>query len=199
MGVYVVMIDIINNPLHDISRVEVTIYLCALARRDRCVGVIATFPCSTFSAARFAKLKDSRRIVGAGPRVVRSFPDHVGGVPLPDGEPTLGVIIHNSIILNGLRVMGAAAAHGGFGLVENPPPRRDGMLIRGRSLTIEGRSQHASLFDYEPFMTYSDAHAMLDSVFDQCKLGAASQKTTVFRGSPVLHVFHRVALWGSRL
>ena len=64
-------------------------------------------------------------------------------------------------------------------------------MIRGRSLYIVGRELHASLFDYEPVIIYSLAHGMLDTLFDQCMANAVgeSQKTTVLRASPRLHVY----------
>ena len=153
--IQVVCVDVHCDANMDLTRVETVDWLTELAQMDFCLGVIATPPCSTFSAARFKQ---------PGPRVERDI-DNPGGIAREDGLPSLNVLIHNVIIHACLRIMGAAAEHGGFGFFENPPARREGSQHRGRSLAIQGRERHACMFDYEPVVTFTEAHDMRDTVW----------------------------------
>ena len=136
-GVPCVMIDVRIDPSHDLTRPSSVDALASLARSPWCLGVIATTPCSTFAAARFEPLPAGRK----GPPVVRTFPDHVAGVPDADGLPPLHVLLSNVLIVNVLYVMGCASLHGGANMFENPPPRRRGVTFNKQSLHIPGRER----------------------------------------------------------
>ena len=73
-------------------------------------------------------------------------------------------------------------SHGGHVIVENPVHRG-----AGSQFAIPGREQHSSLWQYPPMVAFSQKHDMRVTVFDQCRCGADSMKTTQLLSSPSVH------------
>jgi hypothetical protein len=172
--IYVVNIDSERGGhSHDMSTTVVADRVCDLASKHECLGVLCTIPCSTWSAARMAG--DSG---DGGPCSVRNA-TYPSGIPDVNGVVPLRVLKANSIADNCLQCCEAVMSHGGHVIVENPVHRG-----AGSQFAIPGREQHSSLWQYPPMVAFSQKHDMRVTVFDQCRCGADSMKTTQLLSSP---------------
>ena len=162
--IYVLDVDTMRGGYeHDIADATVAARLKALAERPECMGVLATIPCSTWSPARF---------VQPGPKPLRNqtFPS---GIPDEKGNVAAAVERANAIARNAIAIADAAAAHGAHFVFENPVGRQ-----RGSQFAITGREEHAPLWSLPEMIEFAERHGNHTIFFDQCRTGAATQKTT---------------------
>mgnify|MGYP001164178445 CR=1 FL=1 len=153
---------------HDITRENVTEQLIKLASDPRCIGVLASFPCKTWSTARFNQ---------PGPPLLRDI-EQPEGILDNNGNPPTAVLRPNTIVANGARILRAAHAHGAAIVIEAPPTNATG------EYAIEGREGHAAMWTMPPLVDLSnDTHAE-KVTFDQCMLGGASKKPTALMATP---------------
>jgi hypothetical protein len=169
--VYVINIDTQQGGYaHDLADPTVSKKLVALAQSSDCAGVLATIPCSTFSSIRF---------VQPGPKPVRNL-THPEGIPHDQtGRIPAIAATANRIAEHAIAVAEAAIAHGGACVFESPVGRG-----AGSSFAIDGREEHASLWDLPAMIEFANRHGNLSVTFDQCRTGAATQKTTKLLCSP---------------
>eukprot|EP00965_Chrysotila_dentata_P161265 5325411-Pleurochrysis_carterae.AAC.1 len=95
------------------ARDGVTDRVATLAADTLCVAVMASPPCSTWSAARFEP---------GAPQVLRTRENPMG-VPQSDGGLPATVTRANAIVKNCVRVADAAHKHGGNFIFESPVSR----------------------------------------------------------------------------
>ena len=163
--VYNVNVDMASGGYsQDLSSPAVAARLVSLASDPRCVGVLATIPCGTWSPARW---------VQPGPPPLRSLPDHPSGIPDATGRIPLHVQKANDIAYHAIQIAEAVAAHGGHFIFENPVGRD-----RASQFAIAGREDHASLWTLPAMVAFAKRHGELTVHFDQCRTGSATQKTT---------------------
>ena len=118
-----------------------------------------------------------------GPKPLRNryhpfgIPDHNGAIPRH-------VERANSIATNAIKICSAAAKRGAHVIIENPVSRG-----KGSQFAIQGRELHSSLWDFPPMIDFAKSHGMQVTVFDQCRVGASTQKTTQLLCSPSVHNF----------
>ena len=139
-GIGCVCVDTcIGGAAHDMTSDTVTRVLQGLAADARCVGVMASFPCSTWSAARYEP---------GGPPVLRDS-DNPVGFRDEQGRLPSSVLRANALVGNGVLVLRAAAAHGAACVVESPAWRG-----KGSPAALVGRETHASMLSYPPLSTW---------------------------------------------
>ena len=160
---------------HDLSTDHVTDQLVELASRPSCAGVLCTVPCNTWTAARMVGNK--------GPKPLRDS-DHHFGIPDSTGEIPRHVQVANSIAINAIRICSAAVKRGAHCIIENPVSRGS-----RSQFAIKGRERHSSLWDFPPMIEFAQQHGMKVTAFDQCRLGASTQKTTQLLSSPSVHQY----------
>ena len=122
----------IDAQAHNLLDDGVTSRLVELASSPRCVGVMASFPCSTWSAARFEP---------GGPPVRRDA-SQPAGITDEHGRLPHEVLRANRLVDNGLKVMAAAR--------RQCPPRRcllECPVWRGEGspTPLLGREKHVSM------------------------------------------------------
>ena len=162
---YVVNVDTQHGGhAHDLSSPPVAARLLSLANSPQCLGVLATIPCSTWSAARYVR---------PGPLPLRRLPHHAAGIPDANGRLPLSVTRANFIAVHAIQIADACVAHGGSFIFENPVDRSE-----GSQFAIEGREDHASLWSLPAMSQFANRHGNHTVQFDQCRTGAATQKTT---------------------
>ena len=142
---------------HDIHSREVYTALLAVAQSSRCLGVFVSVPCKTWSALRFIQPTSGP----PRPPVLRNLtaPDGIRG---PDGSLPLQVARANQLADRAISIATAVAAHGGFFIFESPPSRADGQFA------IEGREQHASMWEYTPMSEFRVTLALKISAAPVC-------------------------------
>ena len=163
---------IINGPTDDISLPQVMDRLRLLAQSDKCIGLLATIPCNTWSAAKFQK---------PGPPPLRDI-DHPSGIPDQDGRLHPKVVKANNIAKHAIELASMVAAQGGCFVFENPVPRD-----KSSPHYIPGRERHASLWSLPAMVEFAQKHQCQSVDFDQCMTGSATQKTTRLLCSPNIH------------
>ena len=157
--------------------------LTRLAAHTRCVGVIATPLCRSFSVASFAGGDGPEPSRDQGrPGGIRSQHLHTKGL-----LPTQ--IIHDNAIVDAcIDIISAACSHGAFGWIENPPGRG-----AYSEFPMQGRESHAPLWAYPPMAEWIIAAAAVSIIFDQCRVGMAEQKKTQFVVTPNIGTAVRAA------
>ena len=161
---HVVNIDTVLDPdAHDLANHRVARYLARIATSQLCVAVLATPPCRTFSAALLARPTAPAARTHAEPKGVRNG---AGALP-PKVEHDNLVVAHVLLIVE------AAWAHGAPFIIENPVPRD-----AASPHAIPGREEHVSLWHYPAIIAFIKRTNAQHVDFDQCQLGAATQKTT---------------------
>jgi hypothetical protein len=168
--VYVINVDTeIGGHSHDLRATVVTDRLVALAGSEQCLGVLATLPCGPWSAARFN---------GAGPQPLFNTL-HPDGIPLADGTVPLQVQQALLVLRNATKVADAALARKARVVFENP-------VSRGAEsqFAIAGRELHSPIWNTTVMSTFARRNGMQVVISDQCRSGAASQKTTQWLCSP---------------
>ena len=148
---------------HDLSSPEVAKKLIQLAKLPRCTGVLATIPCSTWSAALFKQ---------PGPAPLRNL-TYPSGIPNEYGELPFKVTKANACAIHCIAIAEAAASHGAHFCFENPVGRD-----RASQFAIKGREEHASIWTLPEMVSFARRHGELVVHFDQCKVGAKTAKTT---------------------
>ncbi|MCX8256512.1 MAG: hypothetical protein OTI36_21235, partial [Beijerinckiaceae bacterium] len=88
----------VGDYAHDITRENVTEQLVKLASDPRCIDVLASFPCKTWSTARFNQ---------PGPPLLRDM-EQPEGILDNEGNPPSAVLRPNAIVTNGTRILRAA-------------------------------------------------------------------------------------------
>ena len=172
--VYVINVDTKHGGYaHDLSSPKVAQRLTELAADPRCLGVLATIPCGTWSPARW---------VQPGPPPLRSLPEHPSGIPDASGRIPAHVLRANTIAEHAIQIAEAAASHGGHYIFENPVGRD-----AGSQFAITGREDHASLWTLPAMVRFARRHGECVVHFDQCRTGSATQKTTQLLCSPSVH------------
>ena len=83
------------------------------------------------------------------------------------------ITVANAIADHSMQIADAVYAHGGRFIFENPVGRH-----AGSQFAIAGREEHASLWTLPSMVEFARKHGELVVHFDQCRTGAASQKTT---------------------
>jgi hypothetical protein len=152
-----------------LASVRVTGALCALAAHPRCLGVICTPPCRTFSAATLAG--------GDGPEPYRDILRRYGIPRVWNLLPTR-VVSDNAVVHSCIAISLAAHSHGGFFLFENPAGHGE-----GSERPIPGREAHCSLWDFPPIVTFTQETGASLVTFDQCALGRKAKKSTTLLAS----------------
>ena len=161
---YVLNVDTLQGGYaHDLSSPVVASRIKQLAADPNCLGILATIPCSTWSAARF---------VQPGPEPVRDR-THPKGIPDSEGKISASALKANSLAQNVIEITEAAMAHGAHVVFENPVSRGS-----DSQFAIEGREEHSSLWDLPVMKEFTERHGNLFVHFDQCRVGASSMKTT---------------------
>ena len=173
--VYVVNIDTLNGGhSDDIGAEQVAARLEQLAGSPDCLGVVESIPCSPYSASRFN---------GDGPSPIFTT-DH------PDGEPgSASAASALRVLENALRVGRAALVNGGKFLFEQPVGRG-----AGSQFAIAGREKHSPVWGTSLMKAFVAEFGLQMIVFDQCPLGADTQKTTQLACSTNLAPAVRVRL-----
>ena len=161
---YVINVDVSRGGYeHDLASPTVASRLVELASKPECLGVLATIPCSTWSAARFVK---------PGPEPIRNL-SHVSGIPDASGNVPPAAARANAIAHHCIAIAKAASSHGASYVFENPVGRH-----LGSQFAITGREEHASLWTLPGMAEFAGKPGNEFVYFDQCRTGAASQKTT---------------------
>ena len=161
---YVVNIDKLRGGYeHDLSSQTVFEQLKALAGKRECVGVLASIPCGTWSPARF---------IPPGPPPLRDR-SNPSGIPDSKGNLHLAVQQANAIARNVIAITDIAANHGAQFIFENPVDRGE-----GSQFAIAGREQHAPLWRLPEMIAFAKRRGNHTVQFDQCRVGASTQKTT---------------------
>ena len=161
---YVVNIDTTRGGYeHDLASPTVANRLVELASKPECLGVLATIPCSTWSPARY---------VQPGPPPLRNL-TYPSGIPDASGNVPVSVTRANAIAKHAIAIATAVTGHGGRFIFENPVGRD-----ANSPFAIAGREDHASLWKLPEMVAFSQRHGDLTVNFDQCRTGAATQKTT---------------------
>ena len=178
-GAPVVLVDIkVGGYGHDLADAQVAASLLSLARIQRCLGVLVSIPCRTWSVARS---------LDAGGGLEHSKPlrsrEHPLGIPRADGSLPPAVEHANRMAENAATIMQAVYEHGGVFIAESPPPRGE-----GSQFAIPGRESHTGQFEHPAFrQLISRSNASLVN-FDQCRTRNdphdSPQKTTTLLASP---------------
>ena len=142
-----------------------------LAANARCLGVLLSVPCDTWSAIRFNKDDGS-------PSPLRDC-DYPSGIPNADGSLPAAVETANIVADVACNAAHACAKHGGHVIAESPVPRG-----AKSPFAIVGRERHASFWSYESVKRLTCALALTPVFFDQCMSGCASMKTTQLSCTP---------------
>ena len=166
----VLNIDIcLNGRHHDLTKDDVKLRLIQAATLERCVGVLVSTPCSTWSAARFNE---------GGPAVLRDI-ERPMGIPDAGGVLPKQVEEANLILSVAIDVAWAVVSTGGCFIIEQPVSRAS-----GSPQSIPGREKHATLSTFPRLQKLLHAYRSLSVVFEQCRVGAKSQKATELLSSP---------------
>ena len=159
---------------HDLTIDSVRDELIEYAAMDRCIGVLFTPPCSTWSAMRHVP-KEGK------PNAVRDL-DHLLGIPDGNDDLPKAAVRANAIVESGIAIVRSAHSASKPWLVENPVSRAAHSPFR-----IKGREKHACLFDHPPMVELAVQCEAQSVFFDQGAVGAESQKTTQLLCSPGIH------------
>ena len=163
-SVHVLCVDtLLHGDAHDLSTDAVGRAVAVLASCHLCVGVLATIPCATFSAANWAPPRRTP------PRDI----DHPKGAPGLLPRVHARVLAANSIAEWAIAAADAVAAHGGFFIFENPVWRG-----AGSAYAMRGRERHASLWQLPAMVAFAERHGDCSVCFDQCMVGAVARKST---------------------
>ena len=156
---------------HDLRIESVADAVIAIAANSRCLGVLLSVPCDTWSAIRFNKDSDS-------PEPLRDcdFPD---GIPDADGVLPTAAEAANTVADVACAAATACAEHGGRVIAESPVPRG-----AGSRFAIAGRERHASFWSYKSVRAMCSALALTPAFFDQCMSGCKAMKTTQLSCTP---------------
>ena len=167
--------DTTLDELTGLSSVRVTEACKRLASHHRCIGVICTPPCRTFSCATHAG--------GEGPSPYRDILRRHG---IPDSSGLLHTLVvgDNAIVNSCVAICKVCLDHGGFYIWENPAWRGD-----GSAFPIKGREAHCSLWQYPPAASFFEETSGQFVTFDQCETGQDAQKKTTLGCSPNVGVF----------
>lgn len=158
---------------HDLCQPHVKERLMSLAARPDCVFVVASPPCSSFSAMQFNRTE-------GGAKLCRDI-DHPRGFILPNGEVNPTAKAGNEVLDACIAIIRAAAAHGAGYWLENPVSRGPGPYA------IAGREKHASMWEYPEVKALLQETGGECITIDQCMLSepdtkntTSARKTTVF-------------------
>ena len=143
--------------------------LVQVASLSRCKGVMTSFPCSTWSAARMAP---------DGPPVRRDV-GYPSGIPDEQGRLPTEVIKANRLVDSGVEILSAACKHGAACILEAPAWRGEGSPD-----AIIGRERHVSMVSYPPLAAWIEKHKCATTVFDQGMTGQIAHKTTQLVSTP---------------
>ena len=165
---YVINVDtMVGGHGHDINSTAVTDRLVKLAAHARCLGVLVSIPCAPWSAARFNATGEEHC---PKPLFTRGSPD---GLRDAKGLLPLKTKRALTMVANVIRVMGSALSHAAHVIVEHPVARGE-----GSQFAIPGREKHSTLWDVTVMRKFAATHNMRAVVFDKCRTGAGTQKTT---------------------
>ena len=168
---HVINVDIkIGGRHHDVTKEDVAQRLVDIAGSQQCKGILASVPCSTWSAARFNEKECAP--------ILRNL-DHPCGIPGTDGELPASVKEANCILDATIKAVWAVTAHGGSYIFESPVSR-----CKGSPHAIPGREQHAAMWTYPRMLELARAYRSLSVCFDRCRVGCETQKTTELLASP---------------
>ena len=171
----VLNVDILlNGRHHDLTKDDVKLRLIEAASHNDCKGVMISTPCSTWSAARYNE---------GGPPVLRNL-DNPMGIPSKDGKLPMIVTKANTVLETAIDVAWAVVSKGGSFIFEQPVSR-----ARGSPQGIPGREMHAAISSYPKLVQLLRAYRSLSVCFEQCKVGADSQKCTELLASPQIFDF----------
>ena len=167
--VYVINVDTERaGHFDDLSTTPVTDRLVKLASSNECRGVLASIPCSPYSAARHTG--DS----GPGPLF---DVDNVDGIKDANGQLPLATLKANTIRANTIKICEATlsnATRPGDVILEHP-------VGRGKSsqYAIKGRERHSPIWNCTDMAAFAATWHLQPVVFDQCRKGADTSKTTM--------------------
>ena len=173
----VLNVDSVNNIGDSLEDTEclvstrVVACLLRLTTHPQCVGVLASPPCRTFSAATHSG--------STGPMPYRDLFRRFGIGRGAQSQLPTKVVVDNLVAINCIRIMSSSLLHGGMALLEHPVARR-----AGSTDAITGREAHCSLFDFPPMIEFMVAHNIQLVKFDQCMLQQVAQKRTAWACSP---------------
>ena len=165
-GIGCITVDTVNACSLDLTNESVTLQLEAAAAAPNCIGVLASFPCSTWSAARYEP---------GGPPVVRDV-DSPAGIMDEHGRVPSEVLRANKLMDNGVRVLRKCK---GACVVESPVWRGE-----GSPNALVGRERHTSMFSYPPLLRWAAEGGCKAAIFDQCMTGLEAMKSTQLLGTP---------------
>ena len=156
---------------HDMTKVDVAERIILAASLKHCVGLMVSTPCATWSAARYNEKE--------GLPVLRDLTHPIGIPDAITGKIPEQAKIANQVLDVAIDAAYMVVSHGGCYIFESPPSR-----AAGSAHSIPGREQHASMWSYPRMLKLARAYRSLSVIFDQCALGAPSQKTTELLASP---------------
>ena len=178
--IHVVMVDgKIGGTVRDITRRPVAAALVLSASSPRCVGVVISIRCGTWSVALHNKETGSR-----GPYRRRA---HVLGIPDASGRLPPAVVEANTETEHAAEVCMAALQHGGFVLAEQPARRRVGTTATP-DLAIPGCEDSVHMFDHPAWQLVAREGGGAEITWDQCMFAdepeKAARKSTVWLATP---------------
>lgn len=177
-----VMIDIrIGGTAHDLTRRPVAAALISAARDGRCVGVIASIRCKTWSVATIMPCTDGR------PGKPYRDCDHILGIPDDKGGVPPAVVEANLETEHTTEIIMAALSHGGFVMAEQPARRTPETASRPEHV-IPGCERSVHMFDHPAWKLVAEVSGARETTWDQCRLAedpsTCARKTSVWLASP---------------
>jgi hypothetical protein len=160
---------------HDLASPSVARHVITLASDPRCMGVVATVPCKTWSVARMRGDK-------GGPTPLRNVWNPLGFFNAFGALP-YKVAQANACADHAVAAAMAVAQHGGSFIFENPVSR--GM---GSEDAFRGRESHSPLWGHPSVQNLASLYGSLHT-FDQCMVGAPTEKRTTLLVSRNLSAF----------
>ena len=167
----------IGGDAHNLLNPAVARALVAAATDTRCVAVLESLDCSTWTAVRF--LPDALGRPGQPLRDAR----HILGYPLAaDGSLPRRVQEANTMTEHGAAIGLAAISHGARLIAETPACRGDGCggLVTAAQPgdALVGAESHVYMFDHPAWVALAAACGARVTVFDQCMFADADPYTS---------------------
>ena len=106
----------------------------------------------------------------------------VNGIRDAHGKLPLKTTQALQMCANAVRIMESALKHGAHVIVEHPIGRGE-----GSQFAIAGRELHSTVWDVTVMREFAAKYNLQDVVFDQCRTGADTQKTTQLKCSEGVH------------
>ena len=159
----VIHIDVkVGGQAHNFMVPSVMRTLLWAASNERCICVLVSINCKTFSVAHFLPKKD-----GTPGTPMRSYPHHVLGKPGDDGVICRAVLDANVESAKAVELCRACVAHGGEVLVETPVLRDPTRVLLPKHALTDAEG-HTYMFDLPVWKAFMADFETALIPWDQC-------------------------------